>query len=118
MSYLWVFIGGGLGSISRYALAKSLNASGDYPWGTLLANGLSCIILGVLLAMVSKQWLSIELRLLLVTGFCGGFSTFSTFSHEVLAFMKNTQYASAAIYMTGSLLIGMVAIWAGMKIID
>jgi CrcB protein len=118
MGYLWVFIGGGLGSITRYTLAKSLNASGDYPWGTLLANGLSCLVLGILLAMVSKQWLSLELRLLLVTGFCGGFSTFSTFSYEILAFFKNAQYASAAIYLMGSVLIGLMTIWIGMKIID
>jgi CrcB protein len=68
--------------------------------------------------MASKQWLSLELRLLLVVGFCGGFSTFSTFSYEVFAFMKNTQYASAAIYMIGSLLMGVIAIWAGMRIAD
>jgi len=117
MSYLWVFVGGGMGSMLRYTLARHLNTTGDYPWGTLLANGLSCFLLGALLAMVTKDWLSAELRLLFVTGFCGGFSTFSTFSNEVFVFMKNAQYVAAALYLVGSLLIGLIGIWVGMKVV-
>lgn len=118
MAYFWVFIGGGLGSMCRYVLAKWLNDVGVYHWGTLLANGLSCIALGALLAMVSKDWLSIELRLIFVTGFCGGFSTFSTFSNELLRFLKAGQYAPAGIYLLMSLITGLLAIWVGMKIIE
>lgn len=101
----------------RYTLAKYFNTYGDYPWGTLLANGLSCILLGCLLALVTKEWLSAELRLLLLTGFCGGFSTFSTFSNEVFVFIRNAQYAAAAFYLFGSIIIGLAGIWTGMKMV-
>lgn len=118
MAYFWVFIGGGLGSLCRFGLASWLNRAEAYPWGTFVANGLSCIILGMLVALVSKQGLSVELRLLLVTGFCGGFSTFSTFSNELLQMLRQANYLAAGSYLFGSMLFGLVAIWLGMKLIN
>lgn len=118
MTYFWVFIGGGLGSLCRFGLAQWLNRSGAYPWGTLLANGLACIVLGVLVGWASKQSLSMEARLLLMTGFCGGFSTFSTFSNELIQMLKQTDYLSAFTYLMMSLAFGLLAIWLGMKIIE
>lgn len=118
MTYLWVFVGGGLGSLCRFGLGQWLNRSGSYPWGTLLANGLACIILGTLVAYASKQSLSTEVRLLLMTGFCGGFSTFSTFSNELLQMLRQTDYVSALSYLLMSLLFGLLAIWLGMRVIE
>lgn len=118
MAYFWVFFGGGLGSLCRFALATWLNRAEAYPWGTFVANGLSCIILGMLVAFVSKQGLSTELRLLLLTGFCGGFSTFSTFSNELVQMLKQASYFTAGSYLLGSIFFGLLAIWLGMKIID
>jgi len=117
MNYLWVFIGGGIGSLCRFGLSQWLNKPFDYPWGTLLANGLSCIVLGILVALVSKNILSLEFRLLLVTGFCGGFSTFSTFSNELIQFIKHGEWTMAMIYMSLSLFVGMLGILAGMRIV-
>lgn len=118
MTYFWVFIGGGLGSLCRFGLGAWLNRSEVYPWGTLVANGLSCIILGMLVALFSRQGLSVELRLLLVTGFCGGFSTFSTFSYELVQMLRQANYFAAGSYLFGSILFGLVAIWLGMRIIN
>ncbi|MEL7425685.1 MAG: fluoride efflux transporter CrcB [Bacteroidota bacterium] len=116
MTYVWVFVGGGLGSLCRFGLAQWLNRSGDYPWGTLLANGLACIILGVLVGVASKQSLSVEARLLLMTGFCGGFSTFSTFSNELIQMLRQTDYTSAFVYLMLSMIFGLLAILLGMRI--
>ena len=118
MAYFWVFIGGGLGSLCRLGLAVWLNRAEAYPWGTLVANGISCIIMGMLVALVGKQGLSAELRLLLVTGFCGGFSTFSTFSNELVQMLRQANYLAAGSYLFVSMLFGLLAIWLGMKIIS
>jgi CrcB protein len=118
MTYAWVFIGGGLGSLCRFGLAQWLNRGATYPWGTLLANGLSCIILGMLIALATKESLSSELRLLLITGFCGGFSTFSTFSNELLQMLREGNYLMAGGYLLLSMLFGLLAIWAGLRIIE
>ena len=116
MTYVWGFVGGGLGSLCRFGLAQWLNRSDDYPWGTLLANGLACIILGVLVGMASKQNLSAEARLLLMTGFCGGFSTFSTFSNELIQMLRQTDYTAAFVYLTLRLVFGLLAIVLGLRV--
>ena len=118
MTYFWVFVGGGIGSLCRFGLGQWLNRSGEYPWGTLLANGLACIILGVLVGWASKQSLSVEMRLLLMTGFCGGFSTFSTFSNELVQMLRQADYLSAFTYLMMSLTFGLIAIWLGMRVIN
>lgn len=118
MMYFYVFIGGGLGSLCRFGLAQWLNRPGGYPLGTLAANGLSCILLGMLVAWVGKQWLAPEFRWLLVTGFCGGFSTFSTFSNEGIQMLKAQQWGMFTLYFTLSLVTGLLGIMAGMKIAE
>lgn len=75
-----VFLGGGLGSLARYGLAIGLKPyQTHFPWATLAANALACLVLGFLVVTQSKGLLSERERLLWATGFCGGFSTFSTF---------------------------------------
>ena len=82
-AYLFVFIGGGLGSICRYGIAQILSQYNfHFPWATFTANALSCIILGALVGWSLKEGMTDSTKLLLLTGFCGGFSTFSTFSNE------------------------------------
>lgn len=118
MTYVWVFVGGGLGSLCRYGFGQWLNKGGNYPWGTLVANGLACIILGVLVGWVSKNNLSTEARLLLMTGFCGGFSTFSTFSNELVQMLRHADYFSAFSYLMLSLVFGLLAIWLGLRLVS
>ena len=117
MSYLYVFLGGGLGSVCRYLLARWI-PSETFPWATLAANILSCIILGALVALASRSFLSAPYRLLLVTGFCGGFSTFSTFSNECLQFLKMGQYWAVALYVGLSLAAGLLSLLLGMRLLS
>jgi fluoride exporter len=116
MAYLMVFLGGGLGSLCRFGLALWLPPEEGYPWATLLANGISCVLLGILVALATKPFFSPELRLLLMTGFCGGFSTFSTFSNELVLMLRQAQYLPAGLYLFGSIGMGLLAIWAGLRI--
>lgn len=85
-----IFLGGGLGSVSRYGVGQIVlkYLGKTFPYGTLTANILSCVVLGLVLTMPWKaeqeSW-----KMLLVVGFCGGFSTFSTFSFETVELLKN-----------------------------
>ncbi|MBL7774877.1 MAG: fluoride efflux transporter CrcB [Saprospiraceae bacterium] len=91
-----VFIGGGLGSICRYALYLLLRPwQTQFPWGTFAANALACLALGLLLGAPQTAWLSDQKRLLLLTGFCGGFSTYSTFTAETWGLWQNGQLGAA-----------------------
>ena len=103
---LAIFIGGGLGSVSRFAISilGSKLFDGKFPTGTLLANLLSCIVLGFLVGAFQDKVNSEELRALLILGFCGGFRTFSTFSLETLNLMKAGQYWMAALNVIISVL--------------
>lgn len=83
MNYILVGIGGALGSILRYGLNQWLAPKQlTFPLATLLANALSCFILGLTLNFFAKNYIDEKQKLLLITGICGGFSTFSTFTNE------------------------------------
>ncbi|TXF88796.1 fluoride efflux transporter CrcB [Neolewinella aurantiaca] len=116
MPWLFVFIGGGLGSLARYGVGQLLPSAtledGQIPWFTLVANLLACVVLGLGVGWVSKDLLSKELQLLLLTGFCGGFSTFSTFALELVLMGEEGHWGSAAVYLGISLAGGVLAIVA------
>ena len=80
---LLVAFGGAVGSVGRYLVSKWLE--GGFPWGTLTVNIVGCLLIGFLTGLVTKGTLSPEMKLLLVTGFCGGFTTFSTFARSSFA---------------------------------
>ena len=83
---LLVAIGGAIGSVCRYLLSGINVAS--WPWGTFAVNILGSLFIGLFVGLVSKGIVSPEIKLLLVTGFCGGFTTFSTFANESFSMMK------------------------------
>lgn len=97
MIALWVFIGGGLGSLARYGLSVGLQnyKPSNFPTATLLANLLSCIIIALAVGVFADKIQSSELKAFIVIGFCGGFSTFSTFSNESIELIKSGNYAVA-----------------------
>ena len=121
MPWLLVFLGGGAGSLCRYALAIALPPvnlnEGDFPWATLVANATACLLLGAGLALVSREALPREYALLLLTGFCGGFSTFSTFSAELFSLYEAGEYGVVIGYLLGSLGVGVIAVWLGLAVL-
>ena len=115
--FLLVFLGGGLGSICRFGLGLTIQPLlPKFPWATMMANGLACFLLGVLLGMNMTGNLSEEKRLLIATGFCGGFSTFSTFTAETWQCFQNGQYVAAIANVAGSLTVCFVCLLLGIKL--
>lgn len=117
-NFLLVFIGGGIGSILRYAISHFFNKFhiGNFPWATFIANVLGCALIGFITSYVYKTTPQDDtLKLLLVTGFCGGFTTFSTLSLENYNFIQNNQYFLAFFYSFTSIIIGILAVFIGFK---
>jgi CrcB protein len=114
---LLVFLGGGLGSVCRWGLALLLQPYQDrFPWATLLANGLACTVLGAVLGAQIAGGISSEKRLLLAVGFCGGFSTFSTFTSETWVLWQGGQHLMAALNVLVSMAICLVCLLLGLKL--
>lgn len=115
MNWLLVFLGGGLGSLARYGLARWVGSpvlrEGHFPLGTLLANFLACLVLGVGLALAARGQLSRPAQLLFLTGFCGGFSTFSTFGAEIAQLGHHGHHGAWLLYLLASLLSGVAVIY-------
>jgi len=117
-----ICIGASVGALSRWALSLWLSPGGAFPWGTLVANLAGGYLIGVCIAVFeSMPQLDPVWRLLLVTGFLGGLTTFSTFSAEVVVFLLEARYglavATAAAHVTGSLLMTVVGIKSTMFLI-
>lgn len=110
---LLVALGGAVGSVLRYLLS-GINTS--FPWGTFAVNILGSLLIGILVGLVSKGVLSPEMKLLMVTGFCGGFTTFSTFANESFGMMKDGDVLQMALYVGVSVVIGILAVWGGMAL--
>lgn len=114
-SFLLVFLGGGLGSALRYLVASAMNQySKVLPFGTFTVNILGCLLIGMILGYAQKEnTLTSNQILLLATGFCGGFTTFSAFANENLELIKNGEIFSFSFYTIGSVLIGILAVYIG-----
>jgi len=112
---LLVFVGGGIGSVLRFLIGKYLNnAETGIPYGTFAANIIGSLLIGIILGLAVKQnTLSQNQILFLATGFCGGFTTFSTFAYENHVFLKAGDFTSFAIYTIASFIVGFLAVFAG-----
>lgn len=114
-SFLLVFLGGGLGSGLRYLVTITINQySKVLPFGTFTVNMLGCLLIGLILGYAQKEnTLTSNQTLLLATGFCGGFTTFSAFANENLELIKNGELFNFSVYTIGSVLIGILAVFIG-----
>lgn len=116
-SFLFVGIGGAAGSMARYGVALLVNKwwTQPFPLATFLINIAGCLIIGVLSGYLGKSpWLQAGGILLLATGFCGGFTTFSTFALENINLMSKTANAMALVYSALSVIIGLLLCRAGL----
>lgn len=113
---LWIALGGSLGSVSRFYGQKffGLWLGQDFPMGTLIVNIAGCLLIGVFYDLSSRiAAFNPEFRLLLMTGFCGGFTTFSAFGLESMALIQQQKITAALLYATISVVAGIGATFSG-----
>lgn len=117
MKLFWaIAAGAAVGGVSRYYLASSLQQrfGAAFPWGTLVVNVTGSLLLGFLIRYaLATPAISVEVRALLTTGFCGGYTTFSTFSFETAALIEEGQYERAGAYVLGSVVLSLLATICG-----
>src|SRR5678810_577992 len=119
-NFLIVGLGGASGSMLRYAVQKvfQVQTAAPFPTGTLLVNITGCFLIGILWSLVSRSltW-NEEMKLLLMTGFCGGFTTFSAFTLEGIGLLKENRTVLFVIYLSASVLGGLLATFIGIRIV-
>ena len=118
MVYLLAALGGALGALARWAVAEALPRSpGGWPWATLAVNLLGCLLIGVLIAVLAARRPDDQrLRTFLGAGVLGGFTTFSAFAVEVVDLLRAGSPWLAAAYVAVSVLGGLVAVAAGLRL--
>jgi len=116
---LLVFVGGGFGSVLRYIIGKYFYATQHgFPYGTFVVNILGSLLIGIIIGLAAKHnSISQSQTLLLATGFCGGFTTFSSFAFENHVFLKNGDFTSLTIYTIASFVLGILSVFLGLYII-
>lgn len=117
---LQVLIGGAIGAISRYGVSLVLPTSDGtrFPWATFTVNLIGCLLIGLVLGLVTKEVLNKQYLPLLVTGFLGGFTTFSSFGLETFLLFQNKQFALMLYYVLGTNLAGLLLVFAGYRVIS
>jgi len=115
---LLIGTGSFLGGSFRYLLSQFVQGRflSSYPYGTFTVNIIGCFIIGLVFAISGKYNLSPEWRLFLATGICGGFTTFSSFSFETLAMLREGQYLYSFLYIGSSIFLGLIAVYLGITL--
>jgi CrcB protein len=119
-SLILVGIGSCAGGIARYLtqMLVQKHYPSSFPFGTLIVNLSGCFIIGILYALADKgNLLSPAMRLLLATGFCGGFTTFSTFAYENISLMRDGEFFYTSLYILLSVVVGLLAVYLGILLV-
>lgn len=116
--YLLIALGGALGSVARHWVSEVIAArlDGPFPWGTFLVNVTGCLVIGFLATFAGpggRPFASSETRYFLMTGVCGGYTTFSAFSLQTLTLLRDGNTARAAAYVVGSVGLCLLGVWLG-----
>jgi fluoride exporter len=118
-SILMVGFGGAAGSILRFAIQKILqpHSVASFPTGTFLINIVGCFLIGILWGITSRSdsW-NEEIKLLLMTGLCGGFTTFSAFTLEGIGLLKENKTGLFLVYIGGTVILGLFATYIGIRL--
>ena len=119
---LLVGAGGFIGSIARYLLSGWVlhhTLGGKFPWSTFVVNVLGCLLIGVLSGMIERlEWFTPQMRLLLLTGLLGGFTTFSAFGLETVYLLRRGEPWIALAYTLSSVVVCVAALWIGLKTVE
>lgn len=116
MNILVIAIGGALGSVARYLFSSAvLRATGSlFPVGTFAVNVVGCFVFGAIAGAAEQRvQLTPELRLFLLVGVLGGFTTFSSYAFESFSLMRDGQFAGAAVNVVGQVVAGLAGLWVG-----
>lgn len=114
MSLLYIALFGALGSLARYGVGVWVRSLGvAFPYGTLIVNVVGCLVLGFVSTLALENRVSETVRLAVVVGFCGAFTTFSTFELEVFNTLLEGRIWVAVLYVVSSLLLGFLAVFLG-----
>jgi fluoride exporter len=116
-NFLLIGLGGAAGSMLRYGVQRLANLP-SFPYGTFLVNLFGCFIIGLLWGLLSKNSMSQTVGLLLMGGFCGGFTTFSAFTLEGVQMMQDSRWLLFTVYVTASVFGGLIATFSGYKLIN
>jgi len=115
-----VGIGGAFGSICRYLAQVYIGkyTTLTFPVGTLVVNLTGCFLIGILYSLGSKYaWMTMEWRLFLITGICGGYTTFSSYSLDSITLLRQGNYTYFLVYVLGSVIVGILATVAGAALV-
>ncbi len=116
MTYVWVGLGGAAGAAARFAVSQWTGTrwGWTFPWGTLAVNLTGSLAIGLVMTLLLARGADPTYRLLLVTGFLGGYTTFSAFSFEALSLLEARRWDAAALYVIGSVLLSLLAAALGL----
>ena len=118
MDYVWVGIGGFVGANARFAVGRFAleRLGGAFPYGTLFVNATGSLAIGLVASLMAARFVDPAWRLLVITGFLGGYTTFSAYSFETVALLEEGRWSRAAVYVLGSVLLGLAGCASGVAL--
>ena len=116
---LLIGTGGFIGSVGRYLISQFVQdrVLSSFPFGTMLVNVIGCFLIGVVFSFSERGSMPSEWRLFLATGICGGFTTFSAFTNESVALLRDGQLLYSMFYIGGSVIAGIIATFCGIAVV-